>query len=150
MSRITDYSFLFENMFGNRSSSAIGSFKLSEVNSGSVQAKLKAAGIDINSKQYKAVLKEMMNAGGNGDTTKRSVVYTNIQRKVTKNDRLAATYTMNQYERQYRKAFITAVKASDPSWELGKPIKPGVLENITRESVEGTLKKSGNTIDYSI
>lgn len=86
----------------------------------------------------------------NGDTTKRSVVYTNIQRKVTKNDRLAATYTMNQYERQYRKAFITAVKASDPSWELGKPIKSGVLENITRESVEGTLKKSGNTIDYSI
>ena len=63
MSRITDYSFLFQSMFGTKSTkgaSAIGSFQLSQLNSNSVQAQLRAAGIDTNSKQYKAAIKEMM------------------------------------------------------------------------------------------
>lgn len=208
MSRITDYSFLFESMSGIKKTNILGSFKLSQLNSGSIQAQLRAAGIDTNSKQYKAVMKEMMQNGNgamytniqciknsmksydkdgdyidpstgltglliteenrnsrkriisipesskdemfeqtkkeflrengisNGDTTKRSDVYTNMYRKVNKKDRLAAGYTMEQYERQYRKAFAAAVKAVDPSWELGKPIPTGALDNITRESVE--------------
>lgn len=37
----------------------IGSFRLSQLNSGSVQAQLRAAGIDTNSKQYKAAVKRM-------------------------------------------------------------------------------------------
>lgn len=164
MSKITDYSFLFHSMFGTKSTkgaSAIGSFQLSQLNSSSVQAQLRAAGIDTNSKQYKAAIKQMMsNANGamygniqgiknlmksydkdgdyidpttglagllvteenegsrkriitipesskdemfeqtkkeflrengvlNGDTTKRSDVYTNMYHKVQKNDRLA-------------------------------------------------------------
>ena len=47
MSRITDYSFLFQSMFGTKSTkgaSAIGSFQLSQLNSNSVQAQLRAAG----------------------------------------------------------------------------------------------------------
>ncbi len=49
MSKITDYSFLFQSMFGTPKKSAIGSFQLSQLNSGSVQAQLRAAGIDTNS-----------------------------------------------------------------------------------------------------
>ena len=165
MSKITDYGFLFQQMFGTKgtkSTSAIGSFQLSQLNSSSIQSQLKAAGIDTNSAQYKAAIKQMMsNANGlmytniqsiknlmksydkdgdyidpttglagllltdenassqkriisipesskdemfeqtkkeflqengvlNGDTTKRSDVYTNMYRKVQKNDRSAA------------------------------------------------------------
>ena len=59
MSKITDYGFLFQQMFGTKgtkSTSAIGSFQLSQLNSGSVQAQLRAAGIDTNSAQYKAAI----------------------------------------------------------------------------------------------
>ncbi len=45
---------------------------LSQINSSSVQAQLKAAGIDTNSKQYKAALSEMMK-NGNG------AMFTNVQ-----------------------------------------------------------------------
>ena len=223
MSKITDYAFLFDSMFGNKSTSAIDSFKLSDLNSGSVQAKLKAAGVDTNSKQYKAVIKEMMNAGGNsamytnimgiknsmrsydkdgdyidpttgmagllltdenessrkriisipesskeemfeqskkeylkengvanGDTTKRSDTYTNLYRKMKKNDRLAAGYTMEQYERAYRQAFYNAAKAADSNWDLGKPIKSGALDNITREDIENNMKISGKTSSVDV
>lgn len=75
MSKITDYGFLFQQMFGTKgtkSTSAIGSFQLSQLNSSSIQSQLKAAGIDTNSAQYKAAIKQMMsNANGS--------MYTNIQ-----------------------------------------------------------------------
>ena len=221
MSRITDYSFLFQSMFGTKGTkgtSIIGSFQLSQLNSGSIQAQLRAAGIDTNSRQYKAAIKEMMRNGNgamytniqciknsmkcydkdgdyidpttgltgllvtdenessrkriisipesskdemfeqtkkeflrengvlNGDTTKRSGVYTNLHRKVQKNDRLAAGYTMQQYERAYRQAFLAAARKADPKWEIGKPIPSGALDGITRESVEANLKKSGSSL----
>lgn len=214
MPRITDYSFLLQSMFGTKKTNAIGSFRLSQINSSSVQAQLRAAGIDTKSKQYKAVMKEMMRNGNgamytniqaiqnlmngydkdgdyidpttglagllvteenensrkriisipesskdemfeqmknefmrengvlNGDTTKRSDVYTNMYRKVNKKERLAAGYTMQQYERAYRQAFLAEARKADAGWEIGKPVKPGVLDSITRESVEANLKKS--------
>lgn len=217
MSKITDYSFLFQQMFGTTKTSVTGSFQLSQLNSSSVQAQLKAAGIDTNSKQYKAAIKEMMQNGNgamytnvqsiinsmkcydkdgdyinptnglagllvteenessrkriisipesskdemfeqtkkeflrengvlNGDTTKRSDVYTNMYRKVDKKDRLAAGYTMQQYERAYRQAFLSAVRQADPDWEIGKPVKSGVLDGITRESAEAGLKKANSS-----
>ncbi len=212
MPRIDDYSFLFQKMFGMPKRNITGSFQLSQLNSSSVQAQLKAAGINTNSKQYKAVMNEMMKNGNgamytnvqaiknlmkgydkdgdyidpttglagllvteenaasqkriisipessknemfeqtkkeflrengvlNGDTTKRSDVYTNMYRKVPKNDRLAAGYTMQQYERAYRQAFLAAARKADPSWEIGSPIPAGALDGITRESVEGAGK----------
>ena len=54
MSKITDYAFLFQKSFGTSGVNAIGSFQLSQLNSSSVQAQLKAAGINTNSKQYKS------------------------------------------------------------------------------------------------
>lgn len=222
MSKITDYSFLFQSMFGTSKANPIGSFRLSQLNSGSVQAQLRAAGIDTNSKQYKAAIRMMTQNGNsamyanvqgiknlmksydkdgdyidpttglagllvteenassrkriisipesskdemfeqtrkeflrengvlNGDTTKRSDVYTNMYRKVQKNDRLAAGYTMEQYERAYRQAFLDAARKADPKWEIGKPVPSGALDGITRESVEANLKKSGSTLDIQI
>ena len=217
MLKITDYGFLFQNKFGvGNKSNPIGSFQLSQLNSAAVQNQLKAAGIDTGSKQYKAVIKEMMkNANGamytnplaiknlmknynsdgdwvdpisgltgllvteendadrrtiidipessrremfestkreflaengvaNGDTTKRSDVYYNLYRKMEKDDRLKAGYTLEQYEREYSRAFHAAAKAADPNWEIGKPIPKGALDNITMESVEKELKQVDN------
>ncbi len=218
MARIVDYSFLLQQTFGISGASPIGSFRLSEINSSSVQARLKAAGIDTSSKQYRAVMNEMAKNGNgsmftnvqaiknsmrsydkdgdyidpttglagllvtdanessrrriisipesskdemfeqtkkeflrengvlNGDTTKRSDVYTNMYRKVTKNDRLAAGYTMEQYERAYRQAFLAAAREADPGWGIGRPVKYGALDGITRESVEAGLRQSGNKL----
>lgn len=217
MPRIIDYSFLFQSMLGKTGNNIIGSFQLSQINSGSVQSQLKAAGINTNSNQYKAAMKQMMKNGNgamftnpaaiknlmsqydedgdyidpttglagllvtdenkasknriisipessreemfeltkqeflrengvlNGDTTKRSDVYTNMYRKVQKDDRLAAGNTLRQYERAYRQAFVDAVKTADPDWEIGKPIESAVLDNITREIVEAGLRKSNNS-----
>lgn len=75
MSKITDYGFLFQQMLGTKNAknaSVIGSFQLSQLNSSSVQAQLRAAGIDTNSAQYKAAIKEMTQ-NGNG------AMFTNIQ-----------------------------------------------------------------------
>ena len=212
MSKITDYAFLFQKSFGTSGVNAIGSFQLSQLNSSSVQSKLKAAGINTNSKQYKAAVKQMMSAGNgamygniqgiknlmshydkdgdyinpvnglagllvtdenessrkriilipdsskeemyelakkeflnengtlNGDTTKRESVYNNLYRKMDKDDRLSAGWTMEQYEHQYRQAFAEAAKAADPTWKAGKPIPAGALDGITRESAESGRK----------
>ncbi|RKI41411.1 hypothetical protein D7V86_07230 [bacterium D16-51] len=73
MQRITDYSFLFQNMRGALSRNKVNPIKVSQLSSRSVQAQLKAAGINTNSKQYKAVVSAMTQAAG-GRTA-----YTNIQ-----------------------------------------------------------------------
>lgn len=97
---------------------------------------------------FELTKKEFLRENGvlNGDTTKRSDVYTSLYRKVAKNDRLAAGNTLEQYERAYRQAFIDSVKNIDPKWEIGKPIKPGALEGITRELIESHLKGSGSPL----
>lgn len=224
MSRIIDYSYLFQSMFGTGSSgsnkiNALGNFKLSDLNSSAVQQKLKSMGIDTKSKQYKAAIKQMMSGGANGnmygnihaiknlmknydkngdfidpitgltgllvtdenrasknriidipessreemfeltkkeflrengvangDTTKRSDVYTNLYRKMKKDDRLAAGHTLGQYERAYRNAFFEAVRKADPNWQIGSPIKSGVLDGITREDIEASLRQTGSTL----
>lgn len=91
----------------------------------------------------------------NGNTTKRSEVFTNLYRKMEKKNRLAAGYTLEQYERKYRMAFIKEAKAADPGWEIGQPVKYGALENITRDMVEsasaGRVNKGGEgTLDIKI
>lgn len=204
-------------MFGGNSLTS--SIPVSSLSSPEMQKRMKAAGIDVNSKQYKAVIntmkkglngkegytnilairnmmrsydkdgdyicpttglagllitdenrdsknriieipesskdemfeltkKEFIREYGvcNGDTTKRSDVYTNLYHKMPKKERLAAGHTLSQYERQYRQAFVNAVKAADPTWRIGQPFDPGVLNGITRESVDSTLVQSGNSL----
>ena len=168
--------FLFQTTFGTSKTNLVNNIQLSKMNSSSVQKQLKAAGIDTNSKKYKAALSEMMKNGNgamftnvqaiknlmsqydkngdwidpntgltglavtdenrnsykhiisipessqeemfelakkeflnengtlNGDTTKRESVYNNLYRKMDKDDRLSAGWTMEQYEHQYRQA----------------------------------------------
>ncbi len=213
MSKITDYSFLFESMFGTKSNAGmVNPLKVSDLSNGSLRSQLKAAGIDTNSAQmtkhagssamftnvqaiknlmsqydkdgdyidpttglegllvteenavsrktlisipesslndmFELTQKEFLqgNGIGNGDTTKRSNVYTDLHRKTNKRDRLKAGYTLSQYEKAYTQAFIAAAKAADPTWTAGKPIKAGALDGITRESVESQLAKSGNKL----
>ncbi len=209
MSKITDQAFLFQKSFGTSGGNAIGSFQLSQLNSSSVQAQLKAAGINTNSKQYKSAVKQMMSAGNgamygniqgiknlmshydkdgdyinpvnglagllvtdenensrkriisipdsskeemyeltkkeflrengvhNGDTTKRSEVYNNLYRKMQK-------------ERIYRQAFYDAAKKADPNWKIGKPIKDGALDSVTRELAESGKSPAQATLDTKI
>lgn len=223
MTRITDYSFLFEQMFGTKKNSGlINNIKVSSLSSSSTQAQLRAAGIDTNSAQYKAAIKEMTKHPGsmgmstniqaiknimntydkdgdeidpntgmagmfvteetahlrkkivsipesskeelfeytkktflkyNGMTApegnERSEIFLDLQRKTSKDKRLAASWTLSQYGRAYAKAFVSAVKSVEPNWDYGKPIPKGALDGITRESIESNLKKSGSTLEFS-
>lgn len=96
---------------------------------------------------FEQTKKEFLQENGvaNGDTTRRTDVYDNLYRKMKKDDRLAAGYTMQQYERAYRNAFYAAARKADSKWEIGKPIPSGALDGITRESVESNLKKPGRS-----
>lgn len=46
---------------------------------------------------------------------------------------------MQQYEEKYRSAMYAAVKAANPKWEPGQPFDSGILDSVTRQSVESTL-----------
>ena len=61
---------------------------------------------------YELTKKEFLRENGvhNGDTTKRSEVYNNLYRKMQKKDRLAAGYTLEKYERIYRRHFMMPQK----------------------------------------
>ena len=151
-------------MFGMQKPTILGTFQFSQLNSSSVQKQLKAAGLlitDENAESRKRIIpipessrdemfeltkKEFLRENGvqNGDTTKRSDVYTNLHWKMKKNDRLAAGYTMEKYEGAYRQAFLDAARKADPDWKVGKPVKLGALDAVTRESVETNMKKLAN------
>ena len=74
MSRITDYSLLFQMMFGTKSSvGMVNSIKVSSLSSASVKAQLNAAGINTNSKQYKAAIRQMT------QDPRSSAMFTNVQ-----------------------------------------------------------------------
>lgn len=52
--------FLFQTTFGTSKTNLVNNIQLSQMNSSSVQKQLKAAGIDTNSKKYKAALSEQI------------------------------------------------------------------------------------------
>lgn len=58
---------------------------------------------------------------------------------VSKDKRLSGTWTLEQYEGQYRAAMYAAVKSANPNWKPGQAFDTGILDNVTRESVEATL-----------
>ena len=222
MLNIRNYSYLIQSMFGGTKatwgvgSALPGMFQFSQLNSGSIQSQLKAAGIDTNSKQYKAVIQQMSKDGCNGsmftsvqsiknlmknynsrgewvepttgltgllvtdetgdsykkiidipesskdkmfeavkniylnnngmtDGTGKTEIYMDMYRQMKSDDRLSAGYTLRQYHLAYTQAFVSAIKAVDPTWEYGKAVPSGALDSVTRESVESQLVKSGNT-----
>ena len=78
----------------------------------------------------------------NGDTTKRTEVFTAYQKSVPIKDRLKGTWTLGQYEKNYTLAFAAAVRAANPGWKNGDPFNPSILDSVTRESVDASLVKS--------
>ena len=84
------------------------------------------------------------NGVANGDTTKRSEVFTRCQLSVKKTERLSGTWTLGQSERMYRKAFYDAVKEANPNWQLGQSFDTSIVRNITRKDVEDRIVK-GNS-----
>lgn len=108
-------------------------------------------------KMFDMVKQEFIQEKGisNGDTTKRSDIFKEYQLSVKKEERLKGTWTLKQYEGQYRSALYAAVKSANPNWKPGQSFNASVLDGVTRESIESTLVKSGNslvrnTIDISI
>ena len=108
-------------------------------------------------KMFDLVKKEFIRENGvaNGDTTNRSSLYREYQLSISKEDRLKGSWSLEQYEQKYRSALAAAVKAANPNWKNGDSFDASILDSVTRESVESTLVKSGNTlvrksIDYSV
>lgn len=99
-------------------------------------------------KMFDMVKREFIqeNGIGNGDTTKRSDVFKEYQLSVKKEDRLKGTWTLGQYEANYNTAMYEAVKKANPSWQPGQSFDASILDSVTRESVESTLVRSGNTL----
>ncbi len=95
------------------------------------------------------------NGNKNGRTTKRSEVFQRYQKSVPKADRLKGTWTLEQYERQYRQAMISAVKEADPSWDFGKPFDSKTLDKVDREKIDNAIVSDGvnlstKFVDYSV
>lgn len=84
------------------------------------------------------------NGVANGDTTKRTEVFTRYQLSVKKSDRLSGTWTLGQYEKMYSKAFYEAVREANPNWQLGQPFDTSIVRNITREDVENRIVKGSS------
>lgn len=103
---------------------------------------------DARQNMYEETMRHYIQENGvaNGDTTKRSEVYTEYQLSVPKADRLKGTWTLGQYERAYRQAFYDAIKSADPNWELGKHFNSNILKNLSREDIDKSLVKSGNQL----
>ena len=108
-------------------------------------------------KMFDNVKREFIQENGlsNGDTTKRSDIFKDYQLSVSKDKRLSGTWTLEQYEGQYRAAMYAAVKSANPNWKPGQKFDTSILDNVTRESVESMLVKNGNrlvrnSIDVSV
>ncbi len=103
---------------------------------------------DARQKMFDNVKREFIQENGisNGDTTKRSQIFREYQLSVKKEDRAKGTWTLQQYEGNYRLAMYAAVKAANLNWRSGQSFAPHILDSVTRESVESTLVKSGNTL----
>lgn len=75
---------------------------------------------------------------GSGDTD-RTAVFTRYQLSVKKSDRLMGTWTLEQYERCYNRAFYSIVKEANPDWQPGQRFDSGILDGLTREKVESWI-----------
>jgi hypothetical protein len=102
-------------------------------------------------KMFDNVKREFIQEKGlsNGDTTKRSDIFKDYQLSVSKDKRLSGTWTLEQYEGQYRAAMYAAVKSANPNWKPGQAFDASILDNVTRESVEATLVQNGNRLVHN-
>lgn len=81
--------------------------------------------------------------GMSSGETDRTAVYTRYQLSVKKSERLAGTWTLQQYEGCYNRAFYNIVKEANPNWQPGQKIDPDIFKGITREMVERQIVQTG-------
>lgn len=79
---------------------------------------------------------------GSGDSD-RTAVFTRYQLRVKKSDRLTGTWTLEQYERCYNRAFYSIVKEANPNWQPGQKFDSRILASVTREDVEHRSVQTG-------
>ena len=60
---------------------------------------------------------------GSGESD-RTAVFTRYQLSVEKSERLTGTWTLEQYEWCYERAFYNIVKAANPDWKPGRDLIP--------------------------
>lgn len=80
---------------------------------------------------------------GNGETD-RTAVYTRYQFSVEKSDRLKGTWTLQQYEGCYNRAFYNIVKEANPDWKPGDKFDASIFGGITREDIERQIVQTGD------
>ena len=92
-------------------------------------------------KMFEYVKNNYIEKNGMADGAGKTEIYMDMYKKMDKDDRLSAGWTLGEYRKAYSQAFVSAIKEVDPAWTYGKAIPSGVLEGITRELVEVNLKK---------
>lgn len=76
-------------------------------------------------------------------SAQRAEIYQDYLKGTSKKSPQSGTWTLSQYESQYRSAMTDAVKASNPSWKEGQPFNKKALDSVTREGVEKRLVSDG-------
>ena len=82
------------------------------------------------------------NGISNGDTTKRSDIFKDYQLSVSKDKRLSGTWTLEQYEGQYRAAMYAAVKSANPNWKPGQKFDTSILDKRQNWYVPRNLSRN--------
>ena len=83
-------------------------------------------------KMFDNVKREFIQENGlsNGDTTKRSDIFKDYQLSVSKDKRLSGTWTLEQYEGQYKAAMYAAVKSANPNWKPGQKFDTSLIYSL--------------------
>ena len=97
-------------------------------------------------KMFEYVKNNYIEKNGMADGAGKTEIYMDMYKKMDKDDRLSAGWTLGEYRKAYSQAFVSAIKEVDPAWTYGKAIPSGVLEGITREFVEDNLKKTDSSL----
>ena len=82
---------------------------------------------DVANRIRALVFENMKNNGGMSDGEVESQVIKNYIMSLPPEERAAAGWTLNQISRQDAKRLGEYVHQRDPSWNWGKPVKPGIL-----------------------
>lgn len=76
-------------------------------------------------------------------SAQRAEIYQDYLKGTSKKNQVSGTWTLSQYESQYRDAMTDAIKASNPSWKEGQPFNAKALDSVTRTGVESRLVSDG-------
>ena len=89
--------------------------------------------------------RQFIENNGNVDdkSVQRAEIYQDYLKSTPKKSQQSGTWTLSQYESQYRSAMTDAVKAANPSWKEGQPFNKKALDSVTREVVEKRLVSDG-------